>query len=270
MRDGGGSADFLGEIAGGVATATLNRPDALNAFSDEMREEMIRFLLRIENDPDIRCLVLKGAGGNFMAGGDVKSFTAQMAQSPEERRVFFEKTCHAMHPIIYLLRRLPKPVLASVEGACAGLGMSFVLASDLAIAAENAFFTLAYVRLGTTPDGGASFFLPRTLGMKRAMEIALLSDRIDAANAERLGLVNRVVPTERLAEETQILATRLAGGATHAMARTKALLSGALSRDLEAHLQLEGTNFAACTTTSDMVEGVAAFVGKRRPKFTNR
>ena len=269
MREGG-AKDFAGEIADGIAWATLNRPASLNAFSFEMRDELIRFLLIVENDPQVRCVVLRGAGGNFMAGGDVKAFTAQLALPAEERRALFEAMCHAMHPIIYLMRRLQKPVVASVEGACAGLGMSLVLAADLAIAADNAVFTLAYVKIGTTPDGGASFFLPRTVGMKRAMEIALLSDRLDANAAERLGLINRVVPVGRLADETRLLAVRLAAGATQAIGRTKALLSGALSRDLEAHLQLEGLNFAASTVTSDMVEGVTAFVEKRRPKFDNR
>jgi 2-(1,2-epoxy-1,2-dihydrophenyl)acetyl-CoA isomerase len=175
-----------------------------------------------------------------------------------------------MHPIVYLMRRLKKPVVASVEGACAGLGMSLVLASDLAIASETATFTLAYVKIGTTPDGGASFFLPRTVGMKRAMEIALLSDRLDAAAAERLGIVNRVVAADQIEAETQALARRLADGATQAIGRTKALLSSALGHDLETHLQLEGMNFAASTLTGDMVEGVSAFVEKRRPKFSNQ
>lgn len=260
-------ADFIGEVTDGIAWGTFNRPGALNAFSTEMRDQIIRFLLGIEHDPAVRCLVLRGAGDHFMAGGDVKSFTAVMEQSAEERRAHFEATCHAMHPIIYLLRRLPQPVLASVAGACAGLGMSLLLAADLAIAADNAVFTLAYVKLGTTPDDGSYFFLPRTLGMKRAMEVALLSDRMDAATAERLGLINRVAPADRLAEDTQALATRLAAGATQAMGRTKALLSGALTRDLETHLQMEGLNFAACAATA---EGVAAFVEKRKPKFANR
>ena len=263
------AGDFIGTTADGIAWATLNRPQSLNAFSFQMRDDLIRFLLRVENDPQVRCVVLRGAGGNFMAGGDVKAFTAQMGLPPDERRALFESMCHAMHPIIFLLRRLSKPVLASIEGACAGLGMSLVLASDLAIAADDAVFTLAYVKIGTTPDGGASYFLPRTVGMKRAMEIALLSDRLDATTAERHGLVNRIVPRDRLAEETQALARRLADGATQAIGRTKALLSSALSHDLEAHLQLEGINFAASTLTGDMVEGVKAFVEKRRAKFLN-
>ncbi len=262
--------DFIGTVEDGIAWATLNRPAVLNAFSFDMRDEMIRFLKAIEADPAVRCVVLRGAGANFMAGGDVKAFTGQLALPPAERSALFEAMCHAMHPIIYLMRRLRQPVLASVHGACAGLGMSLVLASDLAMAADSAIFTLAYVRIGATPDGGASFFLPRTVGMKRAMEIALLSDRLDAQAAERLGIINRVIPAEQLATETLALARRLADGPAEAMARTKQLLSGALSHDLERHLQLEGISFAACTLSPDMREGVQAFVEKRRPKFSNQ
>ena len=226
------ASHFIGTIESGIAWATLNRPESMNAFSFEMRDELIRFLQRAEADDQVRCVVLRGAGGNFMAGGDVKAFTAQIALPPDERRALFEAMCHAMHPIIYLMRRMGKPVLASIDGACAGLGMSLVLSSDLAIAADNAVFTLAYVKIGTTPDGGASFFLPRTVGMKRAMEIALLSDRLDAHTAERHGIVNRVVAADRLAAETEALARRLADGATQAIARTKLLLSSALEHGL--------------------------------------
>jgi len=261
---------FIGENINGVAWATLNRPAALNAFSDEMRDEFIRFLTRIEHDPAVRCVVIRGNGKNFMAGGDIRSFTEHMAQDAEARRAHFEATCHAMHPIVYLLRRMPKPVLASVEGACAGLGFSLVLACDLAIASDSAFFTLAYLKIGTSPDGGASFFLPRTIGMKGAMELALLSDRVDAAAAERLGLINRVVPVADLAHETAQLAERLASGPTQAIARTKFLLSKALSHDLESHLQAEGLSFASCAATADMAEGVNAFLGKRPAIFTNQ
>ncbi len=262
--------DFVGKIEQGIAWAVMNRPESLNAFSFAMRDEMVRFFKQVEFNPEVRCVVLHGAGGNFMAGGDIKAFTSHMALPPNERRALFEEICHAMHPIIYSMRRLRQPVLASVAGACAGLGMSLVLASDLAIAADNAFFTLAYIKIGTTPDGGASFFLPRSVGLKRAMEIAMLSDRMDAQTVERYGIINRVVPAGELEAETRALARRLADGPPEALARTKQLLSGALSHTLEQHLQLEGLSFAACTLTDDMLEGVRAFLEKRRPKFSGR
>jgi 2-(1,2-epoxy-1,2-dihydrophenyl)acetyl-CoA isomerase len=260
--------DFVGTIdKEGIAWGRFNRPDALNAFSDQMRDDMIAFLLRIENDPKVRCLVLQGTGKHFMAGGDVKSFVAQFDRTPEERRAHFEAACHKMNQIIYLLRRLPKPVVSSVSGACAGLGLSFVLASDFAIAADNSVFTLAYVKLGTTPDGGATYFLPRLVGMKHAMEIALLGDRFDAAKAEKYGLINSIVPADKLADETKSLAQRLAEGPTHAIGRTKALLNAAPTQDLEAALQAEGVSFGICSATPEMAEGVAAFVAKRPAAF---
>jgi 2-(1,2-epoxy-1,2-dihydrophenyl)acetyl-CoA isomerase len=261
---------FVASYTGGIAWGTFNREGALNAYTPRMRDALIEFLRRAEQDSAIRCVVLKGAGSHFMAGGDVKDFQAHFGRTPAERRAEFESLCHSMHPIIYLLRRLPKPVLASVRGACAGLGMSFVLASDLAVAAESAFFTLAYVKIGTTPDGGGSFFLPRTVGMKRAMEIALLSDRIPAPKAQEYGLVNWVVPDDQLERETQALAERLAQGATQAIGRTKQLLSSALRNDLETHLQQEALSFAASTVTADMAEGLGAFMEKRAPRFENR
>jgi 2-(1,2-epoxy-1,2-dihydrophenyl)acetyl-CoA isomerase len=261
---------FIGEAADGIAWATLNRPKQLNAFSDQMRDDLIAFLTNVEHDPSVRCVVLRGAGDHFMVGGDIKSFTQHMALDADARRAHFESTCHAMHPIIYLLRRMPKPVLVSVNGACAGLGFSLVLASDLAIAADNAFFTSAYTKIGTSPDGGSTYFLPRVLGMKRAMELAVLSDRIEASDAERLGVVNRVVPAAELAQETAKLAERLAKGATQAIARTKLLLNQSLASSLESQLQAEGIGFGACAATADMVEGVNAFLEKRAPDFANR
>lgn len=259
--------EFRVDIQDNVAWGTFNRPKSLNAFTFEMREEIIRHLDRIERDPAVRCMVLRGAGKHFMAGGDVKSFVAAFERPAEERRAHFEAACHAMHPIVYRMRRMPKPVIASVRGACAGLGLSLVLASDLAICAESAFFTAAYTKIGTTPDGGATYFLPRTVGMKQAMAIALLSDRFDAATAQRLGVVNWVVPDADLDVETAAIAGRLARGAASAVARTKALLTQSLSNDLEAHLQAEAVSFGACAASDEMAEGVSAFVEKREPRF---
>ncbi|MGB3864261.1 MAG: enoyl-CoA hydratase-related protein [Xanthobacteraceae bacterium] len=263
-------AHFVGEVRDGVAWARLNRPEALNAFSDEMRDLLIAFLLKVESDPNVRCIVLEGGGRHFMAGGDVKSFTEHFQSSPEKRKLHFEATCHKMHPLIFLLRRIPKPVLASVQGACAGLGVSLVLASDLALASDVAFFTLAYSKLGTTPDGGATWFLPRAVGSKRAAELAMLGDRIDAETAEHYGLVNRVIPADRLREETVAWANRLAQGATLAIGRTKALLNAAGSRDLEAQLQAEGVSFSLCSSGEEMAEGVRAFIEKRSPVFMSK
>ncbi|HLJ19476.1 MAG TPA: enoyl-CoA hydratase-related protein, partial [Stellaceae bacterium] len=160
--------------------------------------------------------------------------------------------------------------IAAVHGAVAGIGMSLVLAADLAIATEDARFTLAYCHLGTSPDGGSTFFLPRTLGMKRAMEVALLGDRLDARTALAWSLVNWVVPTAELSERTMELAHRLAAGPAQAYAGTKRLLGQSLASSLETQLQAEAESFARCAGTEDFVEGVAAFIGKRPPKFSGR
>jgi 2-(1,2-epoxy-1,2-dihydrophenyl)acetyl-CoA isomerase len=263
----GEKAHFVGTIEGNVARASFNRPDVLNAFSESMRDLSIAFLLEVEHDPDVRCVVLEGAGKHFMAGGDIKDFTSKFEESANSRRLYFEAACHKMHPLIFLLRRMPKPVLASVQGACAGLGVSLTLAADLVIAADTAFFTLAYSRIGTSPDGGATYFLPRVVGMKRAAELAMLGDRIDAATAERYGMINWVVPANALAEETKSMAERLVDGPAHAIGQTKALLSASFDRGLESQLQAEALSFSLCSAHEEMAEGVRAFIEKRPADF---
>ena len=260
----------LYESGGGIAMLTFNRPKVLNALDATMREGLEAAIDRVEVDPAVRVVVLKGAGGGFMAGGDIKFFTEMTPLPPAERTRRFEKFIHHVHPMILQLRRVRQPLVASVHGPVAGIGMSFLMACDLAIAAEDSFYTLAYCHLGTSPDGGSSFFLPRTLGMKRAMEVALLGDRLDAKTALAWGLVNWVVPTAELAERTASLAARLASGPAQAYAGTKRLLGQSLGSSLETQLQAEAESFARCAGTEDFVEGVAAFIGKRPPKFQGR
>jgi len=258
-------------IEGGIATVTLNRPQALNALNGAMTEGLTAALQAVERDDAVRCVVLRGAGDHFMAGGDIKFFVDQFAQKTgEDRRQTFEAFVHAVHPVIRSLRRMRKPVIASVHGACAGFGLSLSAACDLTIAAEDAYFTLAYVNIATSPDGSSTYFLPRLVGLKTAMEIALLGDRFDAATAQARGLVNRVVPAADLAAETAKLAKRLAAGPTHAIANTKALLNASLGNSLEAQMAAEAASFADCAMTADMGDGIRAFVEKRRPNFTGK
>ncbi len=258
---------LLTEVRDGIATATLNRPDVLNALSPDMMAALIEFLGNIERDRAVRCVVFRGAGDHFMAGGDVKRFAGMADMTGEERRKEMEASIHRLHPAIFLLRRMPKPVIASVRGAAAGFGLSLAMACDLVIASEDSFFTLAYVNIGTSPDGSGTYFLPRLVGLKKAMEIALLGDRFDAAAARAMGVVNFVVPTDELEAETTKLARRLADGPTRAIGNTKRLLNASLGRSLESQLEAEALAFADCASTDDWAEGVTAFVEKRAPRF---
>src|SRR6202030_1988746 len=163
-------------------------------------------------DDSVRCVVIKGAGRHFMAGGDIRTFASELADPPSDRKRHFMRMVEHMHSAIENLQRMPHPVLASVHGAVAGFGLSLMCACDLAIASESSYFTSAYRHLGLTPDGGASYTLPRLVGLKKAMEIVLLGDRFDVAEALRLGLVNRVVPETELDAATRKVAVALATG----------------------------------------------------------
>jgi 2-(1,2-epoxy-1,2-dihydrophenyl)acetyl-CoA isomerase len=255
---------------GGIAVLTANRPEARNALSLEMRAMLTDVLHDIEQDDTVRCLVLRGAGDHFMAGGDVKGMAEAFTKSPEEIRKQFVLRIHDLHPIMFAMRRMPKPIIAQVAGAAAGAGVSIALSCDLVVAADNSFFTLAYVNIGTSPDGSSTYQLPRTLGIKRAMEMTLLGDRVDAKKALDWGLVNFVVPAAQLEAETMKLAERLANGPTFVYGQAKRLLYQSLHREFEAQLQAEGEAFAACAARQDFKEGVMAFVEKRKAVFTGR
>ena len=253
--------------AGGVCTLTLNRPAALNALNQDLAAGLREGVVAAEQDASVRCVVIRG-GDHFMAGGDLKWFGDLVrSRAPAQNRIEFERFAGEVHTVVVSLRRMPKPVLASVRGAAAGFGMSLMMACDLVIAADNAYFSLAYSLIGASPDGGSTFALPRIVGAKRAMEIALLSERFDAATAERLGLVNRVVPAASLDDETATLAARLAAGPTAVYGRTKQLLNASLNSSLESQLQREAEAFAQSASEPDFAEGVRAFIEKRKPQW---
>jgi 2-(1,2-epoxy-1,2-dihydrophenyl)acetyl-CoA isomerase len=255
---------------GGVATITLNRPQALNALNRDLTLALRDAVSSVEADESVRCVVLRG-GEHFMAGGDLKWFkTITAGKSPAENRQQFHDFIAEVHPIVESLRRMPKPVIGAVRGAVAGFGMSLMMATDLVLAADDAYFTLAYTLIGASPDGGSTYALPRIVGAKKAMELALLGERVDAAAAERLGLVNRVVPSEQLYAEAAKLAARLAAGPTAVYARTKALLQDSLNANLEAQLQREAEAFAHSASEPDFHEGLSAFLEKRKPQFKGR
>ena len=251
---------------GAVARLTLNRPEKLNALSSAMVSELREHLTRIASDASVRAVLLEGAGKAFMAGGDVASFHANLPDMPRLIRSY----AGAFHEVIHALRCLPKPVIAKVHGACAGGGLSMMLACDVAIAAEGARFTLAYANIGTSPDGGSTHFLPRIVGLRRALELAFVTDPFDAKRAAELGLVNWLAPDAELDARAAVLAARLAEGPTEAFARTKALLNASFERPFAGQLEAEIESFAQSTATKDFAEGVTAFVEKRKPRFEGR
>jgi len=261
-------SDLIVTTNGGVATLAMNRPEARNALSTEMRADLCDALHDAERDPAVRCVVLTGAGEHFMAGGDVKGMAESMAgRSREQIHKSFLYRIHDLHPIMFAMRRMPKPVIASCRGAAAGAGVSMALACDLIIASEDAFFTLAYCHIGTSPDGSSTFHLPRAVGIKKAMEIALLGDRFGAQAAKDIGMINFVVKTDELEAATAKLAQRLANGPTHVYGNTKALLYRSLESEFEAQLQAEAEYFADCASQPNFREGVTAFTEKRKPNF---
>jgi len=257
-------------ISDGIATLTMNRPEARNALSMEMRTQLCESLHDIERDNSVRCVVLTGAGDHFMAGGDVKGMGESIKKSSEEIGKEFMLRIHDLHPIMFAMRRMRKPIIASCRGAAAGAGVSMALACDLVIASEDAFFTLAYCKIGTSPDGSSSFHLPRAVGIKKAMEIALLGDRFDAKTAKDIGMINFVVDNDELTRETHKLASRLASGPTHVYGNTKALFYRSLESEFESQLQAEAEYFADCASRADFKEGVTAFIEKREPNFTGQ
>ena len=249
-------------VAGGVATIALNRPHVMNAMDGEMMQQLRPVAEAVEKDSAVRAVVLRGEGAAFMAGGDVAVFHRHLAELPE----LIVTWGREMHAAFLALRRMGKPVLASVHGAVAGAGFSLMCAADLAIAASDTRFTLAYANIGASPDGGSTYFLPRLVGYKKTMELIMLPDRFDAETARQHGLVNWVVPGDKLAEETARIAQRLAAGPTHAYAQAKRLVNQSLD-PMAAQMEQELQAFSRCARGADLKEGVSAFVEKRKPVF---
>jgi 2-(1,2-epoxy-1,2-dihydrophenyl)acetyl-CoA isomerase len=260
----------LAEVKDGIGWITLNRPAVLNALSHEMTEGLIAASRDFERDSAVRCVVIRGAGTHFMAGGDIKGFHKALTESREAHLAGFEMRVVKAHQLIYHLRRMPKPVLASVQGAAAGFGLSLILACDLAMATDDAFFTLAYRHIGLSADGGATYFLPRIVGERRALEIALLGERFTAQKAQEIGILNWLVPKDRLADETLKLARKLADGPTFALGKAKQLIRGSLDNSWDEHSHREAEYLAACAATEDHFEGLNAFLEKRPPAFKGR
>ena len=253
------------EIAADVATITLNRPESLNAMNMEMCRELMSAALDCE-EAQVRAVVVTGAGKAFCAGGDLATFHAQKDSLPR----YVKEMATALHVSLSRLARLDAPVLAAVNGVAAGGGFSLVCACDLVLAARSARFTMAYTRAGLSPDGGSTYFLPRIVGQRRAMELALLNPVLSADEALDWGIVNRVVDDGACLAETMRLARELADGAPLAHAAVKRMLSASLNDTLESQLDRETRNIAGMARTADAREGIAAFLEKRKPRFQGR
>ena len=253
------------DVRDGIATITLNNPDKLNAFTGEMREHMGAVLDRVAADSTVRVLVITGAGRAFCAGGDVKHMVGlkQRGADFEGLRPLLE----AGRAVVLRIDALPFPTIAAVNGPAAGGGMSLALACDLRIASDRASFCEAFARIGLHVDWGGSYFLPRLVGLPKALELCWLADVIDAHEALRVGLVNRVVPHERFADETRTLAARLAAGPRTSLHHAKRTLRAGLERTLPECIEAEIEAQTACWNSSDSEEGIRAFVEKRPARF---
>jgi len=247
-----------------VATITLNRPDALNALTVDMKVALLDALRRAASDDDVRAVVLTGAGRAFCVGQDLREHADTLAAGHADLDTVREH----YNPLAMALATMPKPVVAAVNGPAAGIGLSLALACDLVVAAESAFFQLAFVNIGLVPDGGSSLLVPSRVGFARAAELALLGERLGARKALDWGLINRVWPDEEFGAESAKLLDRLAGGATMSYAGTKRQLNRWLYEQMEAQLEFEAQIQREMSASADFAEGVRAFAEKRPARFT--
>jgi 2-(1,2-epoxy-1,2-dihydrophenyl)acetyl-CoA isomerase len=247
------------------AKVELNRPDRMNAWNNQFSLDLLAAIREVTEDPGVRAVLITGAGRAFSSGADLKEAAGQADGGPfDVYRVLTER----YHPLITGIRRMPKPVIAAVNGPAAGIGLSLALACDLVVAAESAYFSLAFVNIGLVPDGGSSLFVPSRVGFARAAELAMLGERLDARQALDWGLINRVWPDEEFGEETGKLLDRLASGATKSYAGTKRQLNQWLYERMEAQLEFEAQIQKEMAASGDFAEGLAAFAEKRPPRFS--
>ena len=256
------------ELNGSVATIQMNRPDALNALSLQLGKDLKSAVEKAIAD-EARAVVLTGSGRAFCSGGDLREMKA-MGDSEGNIEAFLDSPLKALHDVIQLIRETPIPFIAAVNGVCAGAGTNFALACDLVLAADDASFNEAFVRVGLSPDCGGTFFLPRAVGEKIATELFMTGGTLDAKRAADIGMINRVVPASDLPEEAMKLAQQLAKGPTGSYGRIKRMMNATFSNDLRSQLDLEADCQLESGKADDFKEGVSAFFEKRSPGFTGK
>lgn len=254
---------LLLERDGAVARLILNRPDAANTFDVALSRAMLEAVVTCDEDPTIRCVVLTGTGKMFSGGGDVGSFARAGDRMPHLAK---EMTAY-LHTSASRLVRMPKPVIVAVNGAAAGIGLSFAMLGDIVLAAKSSHYTVAYNLIGLSPDGGATWLLPRLVGLRRAQELMLTNRRVLADEAAAIGLVTRVVEDAALMDEAMALARQLASGATRAIGRTRGLLASSFETSFETQMEMEARAIADSGRDPESRIGIAAFVNKQKPVF---
>ncbi|WP_018131357.1 enoyl-CoA hydratase/isomerase family protein [Effusibacillus pohliae] len=256
----------LFEKANQLATVTLNRPEVFNAFNLQMHEELFDALNRAAEDADVRCILLRGNGPGFSSGADLKSVSAEDVASLDHG-AYLQRTYNRL---LLRMAELEKPIVGALHGPVFGAGLGVALACDLRITAASTTFSMAFVKIGLMPDAGSHFFLPRIVGLSRAMELAMFGDSIGAEEALRIGLVNRVVADSEFAGETQRYAERLAQSPTTALGLIKRTMYKSFENDLATMLEAEAAGQTICGKTADHREGVTAFFEKRKPNFVGK
>jgi 2-(1,2-epoxy-1,2-dihydrophenyl)acetyl-CoA isomerase len=255
---------ILLERQGAVATITLNRPDAGNAIDLPIARALLEAAIACDEDPAVRCVLLTGAGRLFCVGGDVAAFARQSERLP----AYIKEITTYLHGALVRFARMGKPMVTAINGPAAGAGIGLAAIGDIALAAPEAHFTLAYTAIGMSPDGGATWLLPRLIGMRRTQELVLRNRRVQAGEAAEIGLVTRVTESGQTLAEASALAEELAAGATSAFGTSRRLLLDSLSASLETQLDAESRGIAGQARNADGREGIAAFLGKRPPIFT--
>jgi 2-(1,2-epoxy-1,2-dihydrophenyl)acetyl-CoA isomerase len=250
--------------SGAAAKLELNRPERLNSWDRQLGLDLLAAIRAVADDPGIRAVQITGAGRAFSSGADLRGGTDQ---TPDGRPDVYKVLTERYHPIITGIRRMAKPVIAAVNGAAAGIGLSLALACDLVLAAESAYFLLAFVNIGLVPDGGSSLLVPSRIGFARAAELAMLGERLPAAEAKHWGLINQVWPDAELAQRADELTLKLADGPTRSYAGSKRQLNQWLYRGIDEQLEFEAQIQRDLAGSADFLEGVTAFGEKRQPKF---